>query len=122
MPELVWDETDFVTCLETLPTIDEYEIGYHYLVGKDGLKLDLSVYPLAADICITIYRDGVNRPIINFTITNCGGTRYVRDDRGEYLEFARSQVLGDRFHRDFDIPVGVQLGVKPSISISLFAK
>ncbi len=57
MPELVWDETDFVTCLEALPTIDEYETGYHYVVEKDGLKLDLSVYPFAADICITIYRD-----------------------------------------------------------------
>src|SRR5688572_9099326 len=117
MPERVWGETDLTTCLETLATIDEYETGYHYVVEIDVLKLDLSVFPYSSDVCISIYREGVIRPIIDVRITSCSGTQYIRDDRGEFLEFAPSQVFGDRFHRDFVIPVGVKLSVKPSISV-----
>ncbi len=122
MPELVWDETDFATCLEVLPTIDEYGTEFHYIVEKNGLKLELSVYPLCGDIYVTVYRLGVDRPVIDFHMLNCSATRYVDDERGEFLEFAPAQVFGNRFQKDFVIPVGLQLSVKPSISISLFAK
>jgi hypothetical protein len=108
MPQLVWNETEFTACLEVLPTIDDYEMGYHYLVEKDGLKLELGVFPFTSDVY--------------FKLLGVSGTKYVRDSRGEFLVFAPSQVFGDRFHSDFVIPVGVKLSVKPSISISMFAK
>jgi hypothetical protein len=122
MPQLKWDETDFLNCLEVLPTIDEFETGYHYSVSKDGLRLQLSVFQFDSDIAITVYRAGVARPVIAFTIKDCSGTRYVNDSRGEYLEFAPSQVFGDRYQRDYLIPVGVRLSVKPSICVELFAQ
>ncbi len=122
MPELVWDEIEFTTCLEVLPTIEEDGISYFYVVEKDGLKLEFSVYPYSRDIYFTLYRSGVERPVIDFRLLNCSGTKYVRDQHGEFLEFAPAQVFGDRFHTDFVIPVGVQLSVKPSISILFFAK
>src|ERR1700733_8420108 len=121
MPHLKWDETDFLTCLEVPPTIDEFET-YHYSVSKDSLRLELSVFQFDSDICITVYRDGVKRPVIDFKITECSGTRYVNDSRGEFLEFAPSQVFGDRFQHDYVIPVGVRLSVKPSICVELFAQ
>jgi hypothetical protein len=120
MPELVWNETDFLVCLEVEPTIDEFECGYHYCVKKDGLRLELSVYQFSSDICITVYSEGVGRAIISFQITNCSGTKYIHDERGEWLEFAPSQVFGNRFSNDFVIPVGVRLSVRPSISVELF--
>ena len=122
MPELRWNEVDFLTCLEVEPTIDEYKTGYHYTVVKHGLRLELSVFPFSSDICIAVHREDVERPVIDFTITNCSGTRYVNDSRGEFLEFAPSQVFGNRFHKDFVIPVGVRLSVKPSISIEVFVR
>jgi hypothetical protein len=122
MPQLKWDEYDFVTCLEVLPRIDEYETGHHYCVSRDGLRLELSVFQFDSDICMTVYRDGVERPIIDFKIEDCSGTRYVNDLRGEYIEFAPSQVFGSRYQRDYLIPVGVRLSVKPSICIELFAE
>jgi hypothetical protein len=105
MPQLTWDEADFLACLDVEPTIDEYEAGYHYSVVKDGLRLELAVFQFSSDICISVYRDSVERPIISFTITECNGTRFVKDKRGEFLEFAPSQVFGDRFQRDFVIPL-----------------
>jgi len=121
MPQLKWNEVDFATCLEVLPTIDEYETGHHYTVEKDGLRLNLSVAQYASDIQISLYKLDGTRPMIKFTITNCSGTRYVNDERGEYLEFAPSQVFGKRYERNQVIPVGVRLSVKPSISLELFA-
>ena len=122
MPQLKWNETDFLTCLEVEPRIDEYETGYHYSVSKDGLRLELSVFPFPSDICITIYCDGVERADHAFTITDCSGTRYVNDSRGEFIDFAPSQVFGSRFQRDYLIPVDVRLSVKPSICVELFAQ
>jgi hypothetical protein len=122
MPELIWDETEFITCLEVLPTVEEYGTQYAYVVEKDGLKLELSIYPLCGDVYITLYRDGIEHPIIDFRLLNCSATKYVQDMRGEFLEFAPAQVFGDRYQKDFVIPVGVQLAVKPSISVSLFVK
>jgi hypothetical protein len=121
MPQLKWDATDFLTCLEVPPTVDEFEAGYHYSVSKDGLRLELAVFQFDSDICIAVYRDGVERPVIDVRIKDCSGTRYVNDSRGEFLEFAPSQVFGERFQRDYVIPVGVRLSVKPSICIELFA-
>lgn len=121
MPQLKWDEADFAACLEVLPTIDEYETRHHYTVEKDGLHLDLSVDQHASDIKISLGKIDSARPFIKFTITNCSGTRYVNDERGEYLEFAPSQVFGTRYNRDQVIPAGVRLTIKPSISIELFA-
>jgi hypothetical protein len=122
MPQLRWDEVDFLTWLEVEPKIDEFETGHHYSVSKDGLRLELSVFQFLRDIWITVYRDGVERPVVDFRITDCSGTRYVNDPRGEYLEFAPAQVFGDRFQRDFLIPAGVRLSVKPSICIKLFTQ
>jgi len=122
MPELVWDESEFTAYMEVLPKVEEYGTEYAYIVEKDGMRLELSVYPLCGDIYITIYRSGVERPVIDFRLMDCSATKYVRDKRGEFLEFAPAQVFGDRYQKDFVIPVGVQLSVKPSISISLFAK
>ncbi len=119
MPQLAWNEADFLACLEVEPIVDQFEEGYHYSIAKDGLSLELSVFPFSSDICVTVKRDGIARPIIDFTITGCSGTRYVSDARGEFLEFAPSQVFGDRFQRDFLIPVAVRLSVKPSICIEL---
>jgi hypothetical protein len=62
MPQLTWDETDFLVCLEVEPTIDEFEAGHHYSITKDGHRLELGVFQFTSDICISVYRDGVERP------------------------------------------------------------
>jgi len=121
MPQLIWDEADFITCLEVLPEVEEYGISHHFIVERDGLRLDLTVHQLDSDIYITLYRVGVEQPVIDFRIIGCSGTRYVKDQRGEYLEFAPSQVFGDRYSGNDLIPVGVRLTAKPHIQIQLFA-
>jgi hypothetical protein len=118
---LAWNETDFLECLEVEPTIDEYGEGYHYTVKKDGMRLLLSVFQYSSDVRISVFRDGIERAIISLSIRECSGTKRVKDARGDYLEFAPSNVFGERFDSDFVIPVGVRLTVQPTISIELFS-
>src|SRR4051794_26018418 len=109
MPQLVWNEADFISCLEVLPKVEEYAISHQFVVEKDGLRLHVTVRQLDSDIYITLYRVGIEQPVIDFRIVQCSGTRYVNDQRGEYLEFAPSQVFGDRYSRNDLIPIGVRL-------------
>ena len=120
MPLLRWNENDFLECLEVAPVIDDCGTGYHYVVNKHGMRLMLSVYPYDGDIWISIFRDGIDRAVIALAMTDCSGTRRVLDSRGDCLEFAPSQVFGGRFQRDFVIPVGVRLTVRPTIAVELF--
>jgi len=120
MPELVWDETDFTTWLGAVPEVAEYGVSYHYRVQEHGLRLEVTVYPHDSDIYITVWREGLEDPVIDLKLLGCSGVRYVNDQRGEYLEVAPGQVYGDRFEKDFVIPVGLRLSVKPSISLRFF--
>jgi hypothetical protein len=63
MPQLIWDESDFISYLEVLPEVEEYEIAHHFTVKKDGLRLGLSVYQLDSDVYITLFRDGIERAL-----------------------------------------------------------
>ena len=54
MPPLVWDEADFIACLEVLPDIEEYGVSHIFRTEKDGLRLELTVFQFAGDICISL--------------------------------------------------------------------
>lgn len=44
MPQLKWDETEFIECLETLPTVEEHSVSHVFEIKKDGLILQLTVW------------------------------------------------------------------------------
>lgn len=116
MPVLEWDPVDVMACLEVEPWTEEYETEYRYQLEKDGLRLDLSVRPFGSSVEIVVHREGIERPLFSFRIMDSSGVHYVNDQRGEYLEFGPSQVIGD-FRRGYLMPATVRLSVKPHISI-----
>ena len=120
MPFLAWNDSDFAACLEVLPETDEYGISYTYCVDRDGLRLTVTVFPYDSDIYLDLFREGVANALFEMKLTDCSGTRYVSDSRGEYLEFAPSKVFGSRYDRTSPIPYGIRLSVNPCISIRLF--
>jgi hypothetical protein len=122
MPQLSWNEADFAACLEVLPVIEEDGISYLYRVIRDGMRLELTVYPYASDIYVDFFREGAEGAVFEMKLIECSGTRYVNDERGECLEFAPAKVFGNRYDGISSIPHGVRLSVKPSISIRLFCQ
>jgi hypothetical protein len=120
MPQLTWNETDVLSCLEVAPEAGEYEVSYHYQVFRLGLRLDLGIYPFASDVYLSLFREGVENPIFEMKMIGCSGIRYIHDERGEYLEFAPAKVFGTRYDGCSPIPYGVRLSVNPCLSIRFF--
>ena len=118
---LVWNEADAIACLETLPEIDEDAVSYGFTIVRDGLRLELTVFPYASDVCISLFRDGVAEPVFDVTLLDCGGMRHVTDQSSERLEFAPAKCFGSRYDGRSPPPYGVSVAVKPSIQLRLFS-
>jgi hypothetical protein len=115
-----WEPTDFMACLGVEPVVEENEISFSYQVTKDGLRLELIVFQYDGDIYITVYRDGLDSPVVDCRLVDCDAARRVSDQRGEYLEFAPGALFNDRYDGKSVIPYGVHVRVEPSIGVEFF--
>ncbi len=93
MPFFEWDVTDFISCLEVVPEVDEDDISHSFVVEKNGMRLLLTVYQYDGDIHFSLYRDGVTPPVFSMKLVECQGARYVNDKRGEFWNLHQPGVL-----------------------------
>lgn len=128
MPELDWDLTEFVEVLEVLPQSEEYGTEHRFCVGKDGMRLEVSVWPHESVVSIDLYREGISHPVISHALFVRGSAERVKDRGGEYLRLRDSVVAPSRFsYLDFEeglhdtesTPCGltVRLAVNPQIRV-----
>jgi|SRR5579884_112708 len=127
MPELQWDERDFLECLETVPDGKEYGVSYSYDLTRAGHRLLVTVWPFESIVQLTLWSEKMETPLIEFSLFVRGAVRHVNYRRGEYLEFQDSIVApdrfwhmkaGDMFNQDrFACGVTLQLSIKPSIRL-----
>ena len=125
MPELQWDEVDFLECLEVVPEIEEFWTSYFYEVRRDEMVLALTVYPIESLVCLSLYQHDHENLLIELAIFVHGEVRYINDKRGEYLEFAECILAPCRSSYREEISVWdkvapqwtLELAVKPQISI-----
>lgn len=97
MPQLDWDETDFMECLEVIPTVEDYEVKHVYEVNKDGLSLLVCVWQLESVVGLSLRQHDGDELLTEFALFVRGAVRYVNDKRGEYLEFSDVVVAPNRF-------------------------
>ena len=128
MPQLKWDETDFIECLEVVPVVAEYQTQHIFTVSKRGLTLILILWQLESMVTVALHQDGRTQPITQFTLAIRGDARFQRLGGREYLEFRDCAVCPGRFsylHRPgdpgeasrFGYPVTVQVAVTPEIHV-----
>jgi hypothetical protein len=117
---LVWDETDFITCLETVPVVAEYGVSHSFSVADDGVRLEIVVHQYDGDVSIRLFRDGTENTLFDLTLIDCSGVRFVNDKAGERLEFAPAKCFGSRYDGLSPIPFGISVSVKPGIRIPIF--
>ncbi len=118
---LVWNEADVAACLETLPEIDEDATSFAYTVAKDGLRLELTVFPDPGDIYVSLFRDGVDDPVFDVALLDCAGIRHVDDRPPERLEFAPAKSFERRYDGESPPPFGLSVSVTPTIRLRLFS-
>lgn len=119
---LVWNETDFIACLETAPEVGESDTSHAFTVTDSGLRLELIVFQYDGDVSIKLFRDGVAKAIFELTLLDCAGARYVNDKHGERLEFAPAQSLSSRYDGQSPLPLGIAVSVKPNIHLRMFGQ
>ncbi len=121
MPQLVWNEYEFIECLGVVPVIEEYETAHHFKIERDGLRLELSVFQYDGDVHFDLYREGLDAPVFKMRLLDCAGARYVSNRNGrEVLEFAPAKSFGTCYDGLAPLAYGVRLAVAPHISLELF--
>ncbi|MGG6295805.1 hypothetical protein ACQ4M4_15560 [Leptolyngbya sp. AN02str] len=117
---LKWNQHEFIECLEVLPEIEEDGTSHLFRVAKDGLRLELAVFQYEADICVEIYKEGLESPLFHAQIMSCPSARYLAEKNGrECLEFEGlfGYTIGDE-DRSL-VPVVVRVTVNPQIRVEL---
>ena len=128
MPQLKWDETEFIECLEVVPEVAEHQTQHIFTVTKHRLILTLTLWQLESIVALALRREGSALPITQFALAVRGDARLQRHKDGDYLEFRDCVVCPGRFSyihgpgdpgnvTHFGYSLVVQVAVAPEIQI-----
>jgi hypothetical protein len=85
---MAWDKYQFIECLGVPAEIGEDDLSYSYSVEKDGMRLELTVFPNggdlheAGDVYLDLYRDGVQDAVFKTRIMQSPGARHIKHANG----------------------------------------
>ena len=124
---LKWDETDFIECLEVLPTAEEYGTEYIFRVEQEKITLSLCVRPYESIIDLALLLPQESEPLTQFSLSVAGKIKLVKGKYREWLELADCTVVAGRFYyAENNVNVWgksswyrsqVQIAIKPHIQI-----
>ena len=128
MPQLEWNEIDFLECFAVEATAEDYATSFHYEVERDGLRLLFTVWQHESVIQASLFRTDSEIALYTWAAYVRGVARFVDDQRGRYLEFEDCIIAPDRFwyiksgdvfNRDrFPHSVTVTVAVDPDIRVA----
>jgi hypothetical protein len=120
--EFVWNEYEFVECLGVVPEVSEHDASHTFKVERDGLRLELNVSQYDGDVYLSLHREGIETPVFSMRLIDCDGARYVRDKRGDFLEFAPAKSFGSRYDGRSPAPFGFRVYAEPHIKVEVFSE
>lgn len=120
MPEFAWEPLEFLEALGVVPE-EEDGISYYYVVPRADLSLELTVWPMSADVALSLFAASQPEPIACLNLLNCPGARVVSDKRGKFIEFAGANLFVGRYDRTAPAPYGIRVWVDPYLQIVPFA-
>ncbi len=128
MPQLEWNDIDFLDFFAVEPTAEDYAVSHDYVVERNGLRLLFTVWQLESVVQGSVFRIDANDALFTFAAYVRGGARFVNDQRGRYLEIADCIVApnrfwyidaGDPFDRErFPIAITMTVAIDPDIRIA----
>ena len=121
MAELSWEPVEFLEVLGVVPQEGEYGTSFHYVVPHAYQRLELTVWPLNADVSFSIYVHDQVAPIFKINLLDCPGARVVQDKRGKFIEFAAANIFSGRFDNTVPAPYGFRLWLDPHLQVEPYA-
>ena len=128
MPQLNWNDLDFLDFFAVEPNVEDYAVSYNHEIERDGLRLLFTVWHLESVIQASLFREKSDDALFTFAAYVRGEARFINDKRGRYLEIADCIIApnrfwyivsGDPFDRDrFPISVTVRMTVDPDIRLA----
>gem|GEM_PF-3248319 len=88
---LKFTEHEFVEFFGVVSPLDEDACSYTYVLRRDGLRLEFTVFPLDGGAYTSIYRDGVAEPILTSRLQGCTHSRFVLRGSQRCLEVGRPE-------------------------------
>lgn len=97
MPQLEWNEVDFLKCFEVEPEVEDYETSHAYTLDRAALRLIVVVWQHENVVQLSLSLKDSSETITEMVCFVRGGVRHVNDKRGEYLWFSNCIIGPDRF-------------------------
>src|SRR5688572_9093968 len=97
MPQLRWNETDFLDFFAVEPTIDDYAVSHNYEIESDGLRLLFTLWQFESVIQTSLFRSQAEDALFSFAAYVRGEARFINDQRGRYIDFEDCIVAPNRF-------------------------
>lgn len=131
MPQLNWNEYEFIECLEVLPDVED-GVRHEFVVQRAGLKLLVTVWQLESIVQLLLRQTDQELPLIDLALVVRDKVRHLKGpDATECLDFLDVLLAPSRFsyvdcpRRNWFNPAelpgiaSVRLFVKPAIRIEL---
>ncbi len=67
MPQLNWNEYEFIECLEVLPAV-EYSVQHRFVVQRGGIELVVTVWQLESIVQLSLREADQQLPLIEFVL------------------------------------------------------
>ena len=105
---LEWDSTEFIECLETLPTEGAEGEFSIFKVARNNIELELTVFPFEEDIRFRLLRLGETVPFFEYQIMSCKSVEFVKSEKvPEYLRFINQSGMN------------ICVSIKPDIKVTV---
>lgn len=98
MPQLKWNEYDFIECLGILPEIQEYGISHSFELNQESFLLSLTVWQYESLVAISLFNEKKTFEIFELWFVVKREIEFVDDKYGSYLRFLDIKIVLDRFY------------------------
>lgn len=129
MPQLDWDELDFLTFFAVIPAIEEHAVAHSYELERNGLRFLFTLWQHESVIQLSLFRGKNHDPLVTFTAYVRGKAHCIDDKRGKYIDFDDCVIVPNRFWHFqaidvfdrmlFPAAVTIRLIIDPDIQINL---
>lgn len=129
MPQLEWNEIDFLDFFAVEPTAEDDAGSHNYEVERNGVRLLFTVWQHESVIQASVFRGDADAALFTFAAYVRDRARFINDKRGRYLEIADCIIApnrfwyiesGDPFDRErCPVAVTVTVAIDPDIRIAL---
>jgi hypothetical protein len=129
MPELQWNEIDFLDFFEVEPRYDEFFTSYSYKVRRSPLRLLFTVWPIESVAQTSLFHGKQEKPLFNIAAYVRGEARLIKEPQQRRLDLEDCIIAPSRFwyiqagnvfdRARFPVSVTLSMTLDPELTVDL---